>query len=544
MNKLTLVATTIAVTLGISYYFYAARPHVRFVAPPETSITLWTESFGKKDDTPILLLMGAGSSGLSWPEQLCKKLASQGYFVIRFDYRDVGASTSTDFATNPYKLDDLARDATSILDAYGVKKAHFIGLSMGGFIAQILAAQYPERVLTITLIGSTVDHTALTGALSGKDTSHALLPAPSKDTLTALGNIQKMPKKTTEERMQRFLANTRVAYGPVGFNEKEVRTLAKRLDKHTKNPLASQNHMKVNMNAPANTEMARSIAVPVLVLHGDKDAFFPLEHAQFTCKTIPGAQLVIIPGMGHGVSNCFVEPVFKEIKTFLESVNKSGRSMTKLESFDGLWGLGYPVLVEEKLRELLPQAESLQDKAIYLQILTQIALAQALQGKFDEAHSTLDTVQALLTPEYELARVRYLLERGRVYQQAERISEAHDFFVQSFDLSKKNKFDFHTINAAHMIAIVAPKAEEKMRWNQRAIELAEKTSDERARTWLGSLYHNLGQNFLEVQQYEKALCAFKKALEYREKEGYAPNVRVAKWAIAHRSGCSIDLRKL
>lgn len=322
MKKLTLVAGMLAATLGISYYFYATNPHERFVSLPHTSISLWTESFGKKGDVPILLLMGAGSSGLSWPERLCRKLAAEGYFVIRFDYRDVGASGGGDFAKKPYTLDDLAQDATLILDAYGIKKAHIVGLSMGGFIAQILAAQYPDRVLSITLIGSTVDHSALADAMSGKGRSNSVLPAPSSATLIMLGNIQKMPKTTTEERLQRFLANTKVAYGPVGFNEQEVRALAKSLDKHTKDPLGSQNHMKAIMNAPTRTEMARSITAPTLVLHGDNDAFFPLEHAQFTSKTVPGAQLVIIPGMGHGINNYFVEPVFKEIQTFLHSVKK------------------------------------------------------------------------------------------------------------------------------------------------------------------------------------------------------------------------------
>ena len=322
MKKLPLIVVMLATTLGVSYYFYATKPCEKFITLPHTSVSLWTESFGKKGDVPILLLMGASSSGLSWPDALCKKLASQGYFVLRFDYRDVGASSGTDFAKNPYTLDDLAHDATSILDAYGIKKAHLVGLSMGGFIAQILAAKYPERVLSITLIGSTVDHSALADAMSGKDTSHSVLPAPSKVTLTALGNIQKMPKTTAEERMQRFLANTKVAHGPVGFNEQEIRALAKRLDKHTKNPQASQNHIKTIMNAPVRTEMVRSIKAPTLVLHGDTDAFFPLEHAQFTAKAIPGAQLVIIPGMGHGVNSYFVEPVFKEMQTFLESVKK------------------------------------------------------------------------------------------------------------------------------------------------------------------------------------------------------------------------------
>lgn len=204
---------------------------------------------------------------------------------------------------------------------------------------------------------------------------------------------------------------------------------------------------------------------------------------------------------------------------------------TKLENFDELWGLGDPVVVEEKLRELLPQAESLKDKSLYIQILSQIALAQALQQKIDDAHKTLDEAEMLLTPEYELAKVRILLERGRVFQQAGKVPEALDFFKKSFELSEKNKFDYYTINAAHMIAIVVDKTEEKIKWNQLAIHMSEKTKDKKAALWLGPLYNNLGRNYHEEKQYKKALVAFKKALEYRRKEKYAPNIRVAKWSI-------------
>ncbi len=165
-------------------------------------------------------------------------------------------------------------------------------------------------------------------------------------------------------------------------------------------------------------------------------------------------------------------------------------------------------------------------------MLSQIALAQAVQRKFKEAHATLDIAEAQLTPTYDLARVRILLERGRVFQQADNITEARNYFEQSYALSEKNKFDFHTLNAAHMIAIVAEKAAEKIAWNQCAITMAATTSDERARLWLGSLYHNLGQNYVEAEQFEKALSAFQKALKYREKEGYVPNIRVATWAVA------------
>lgn len=161
-----------------------------------------------------------------------------------------------------------------------------------------------------------------------------------------------------------------------------------------------------------------------------------------------------------------------------------------------------------------------------------MALVQALQKKIEQAHKTLDNAQALLTPEYDLARARILLERGRVFQQAEKIPEAQDYFEQSYELSRKHNFDYHTINAAHMIAIVAEKTEDKIKWNQRALELATSTPDKRAHLWLGALYNNLGQNYLEAKQFDKALTSFQKALEHREREAYIPNIRAAKWALA------------
>ena len=212
---------------------------------------------------------------------------------------------------------------------------------------------------------------------------------------------------------------------------------------------------------------------------------------------------------------------------------------TKLENFDDLWGLGNPIVIEKKFRELLPQAMALKDKSIYLQLLSQIALTQALQKKFDDAHGTLNDAEKILTAEHDLARVRILLERGRVFHQAgmvlqqdEEITQAKVLFEQAYELGAKHQFDFHTINAAHMVAIVSEKVEQKIEWNEIAIKLAEKTKDQKAHAWLGSLYNNLGQNFLEAKQFDSALVVLKKTLELRKKEGHAPNIRVAKWAIA------------
>ncbi len=203
----------------------------------------------------------------------------------------------------------------------------------------------------------------------------------------------------------------------------------------------------------------------------------------------------------------------------------------KLEDFDELF-VGDPVEIEKNLRTLLPQAQALEDKSIYLQILSQIALAEALQKNFEAAHTTLNHAEKLLTSLSHLAKVRILLERGRVYLQSGNTNAARPFFIQSFELSAEHKFDYHTINAAHMMHFVAHTVEEKVEWNERAIELAETSQLPRGQAWLGPLYNNVGQAYIETKQYEKALKAFRKALGLREQEGYTPNTRVAKWAVA------------
>lgn len=205
-----------------------------------------------------------------------------------------------------------------------------------------------------------------------------------------------------------------------------------------------------------------------------------------------------------------------------------------LENFDDLWGaLGYPEPVEKHMKELLPQAEALADKSIYLQMLSQIALAQALQMKFDEAHVTLNKAEALLAPAYPLARARILLERGRTYQQAGNLTDALTYFKQSYEVSKQNNLDAPAVNAAHMIAIVVDTVEDKIRWNELALNLAEQSADAQAKKWIAPITNNLGQNYLEAKQYEKALPIFKKALALFQADGYAPSIRMGQWTIAH-----------
>ena len=203
----------------------------------------------------------------------------------------------------------------------------------------------------------------------------------------------------------------------------------------------------------------------------------------------------------------------------------------KLENFDELF-TGHPEEIENNLRKLLPQANSLENKSLYLQILSQIALAQAMQKKFDVAHATLDMAEASLEPEYSLARVRILLERGRVFHQADNMDAALPLFKESYELSAENGFDCHTVNAAHMIAIVIKDINEKISWNLKAISLAEKTDGERCLTWLSVLHNNLAQNYIEAEQYQNALFSFEKCKEYAEKKEEMIVMRGAKWGIA------------
>lgn len=155
-----------------------------------------------------------------------------------------------------------------------------------------------------------------------------------------------------------------------------------------------------------------------------------------------------------------------------------------------------------------------------------------MQQEFDTAHQTIDEAERLLEPQYQLAKIRLLLERGRVYHQSDRLEQALSFFIQSYDLSKLSReFDFHTVNAAHMVAIVEKHAEGKIEWNKRAISLAENTNDKRCHAWLGPIYNNLAQNYIEAEKYPEALQYFEKCKAHAEERGDQIVIRGAFWGI-------------
>ncbi len=199
--------------------------------------------------------------------------------------------------------------------------------------------------------------------------------------------------------------------------------------------------------------------------------------------------------------------------------------------FDLLWDYDNPADTERKFRDLLPTAQKSEDRSYYGQLLTQIARTEGLQRKFDDAHRTLDLVQTLLDKANTTTRTRYLLERGRVFNSSGRPADSKPLFIQAWEQAKADCQDFYAVDAAHMVAIVES-PENQFEWNSKALGLAERSSDARARKWRGSLYNNMGWTYFESTRYDKALEAFHVALICRDEEGDPQKIRIAKWCVA------------
>jgi len=212
-----------------------------------------------------------------------------------------------------------------------------------------------------------------------------------------------------------------------------------------------------------------------------------------------------------------------------------------LPDFDAWWDYGDAAGTENKFTELLPRAKQSGDQSYYAQLLTQIARTQGLQRRFEDAHETLDTVEVMLSDEMVAARIRYLLERGRVYNSSGEPEKSKPLFLEAWELGVANKEDFYAIDAAHMLGIVEP-PEKQLEWNEKAIELAEKSASPRARNWLGSLYNNTGWSYHDLKQYDEALGMFEKALKFQQEKNDQEGIRIAKWTIArtYRSLGKID----
>ena len=201
-----------------------------------------------------------------------------------------------------------------------------------------------------------------------------------------------------------------------------------------------------------------------------------------------------------------------------------------MEDFDKLWNYSDPASTEMKFREILTTSAEKQP-AYILQLQTQIARTFSLRALFTEAHETLDAVEKQLSAIHGIEHVRYHLERGRTFNSSGKKPESKIHFEVAQSLAEEIKDDFYTIDAIHMLAIIAPPGQ-SLQLNEEAIIMAENSGDERTKSWLGSLYNNLGWSYFDNGEYEKALSIFLRALQWRESKKSAPEMFLAKWCIA------------
>jgi pimeloyl-ACP methyl ester carboxylesterase len=252
-------------------------------------VELCTEAFGDPSDQPILLIMGIGASMLWWEEGFCRMLADGGRFVIRYDHRDTGRSVTYEPGRPGYTGADLTRDAAGVLDAYGIAAVHLVGVSAGGGIAQELALDSPERVLSLVLISTTC------AVPSGRE-----LP-PSTETFRQFVTTVDADWSDAESVIDYLVDYSRVLAGNERrFDEAELRDLARRDVERARDFAAAQNH---DLLADGETPRGAlsSITAPTLVIHGTADPMFPLDHGRALADEIPGARLLVLNGAGHGV---------------------------------------------------------------------------------------------------------------------------------------------------------------------------------------------------------------------------------------------------
>lgn len=255
------------------------------------------QSFGDDRPETVLLVNGLGSQMTRWPEAFCEKLVARGYRAIRFDNRDTGLST---WPSEPYTLKDMANDAVAVLDAAGVKQAHVAGVSMGGMIVQRMALDHPDRVRSMTSIMST---TGEPSTMNPEPAAGGVLTQPAPD-----------PKADYEAYVAHGIRNARIIGSPAHpWTDEEIR--ARVIAEHARafNPPGVARQMAAVRGDGDRTLALKGLRLPVVVLHGADDPLLTKVGGEATATAIPGAELRIVPGMGHdlppGLYDTFVDAI-------------------------------------------------------------------------------------------------------------------------------------------------------------------------------------------------------------------------------------------
>lgn len=255
------------------------------------------ETFGDPKEPPLLLIIGFAGQLIFWDDELCEQLAQHGHYIIRFDNRDVGLSSKLGEAgvpdigallrgeaiDPPYTIEDMADDAVGLLDAIGIEKSHICGMSMGGMIAQAVAINHPQQVLSLISIYST--------------TGNPELPPPTPEAMEVLLST---PPVEREANIEHAIKLFRKIAGPgFPFDEKWHRKLAGQAYDRAFYLEGAARQLAAIFTQKNRKPALASVSVPTLVIHGSDDPLVTVEGGRDTAEAVPGAELIIIGGMGH-----------------------------------------------------------------------------------------------------------------------------------------------------------------------------------------------------------------------------------------------------
>lgn len=286
-------------------------------------INLEYEIGGPEDGEAMLLIMGTAGQLTLWPAGFYERLIEKGYRVIRYDHRDVGLSDKLAFlgeadipgviaavsagrkAHVGYSLDDLAADAVGLLDALGIERAHIVGGSMGGMVAQLVAANHPEHVLSLTSMMST--------------SANPELAPPAPEVMAHMTTPPPDPAVDREGFLDKMMSNEKLIGSPAYPSDEAVMRaqMSSNLDR-CHYPSGFLRHYAAILAAPDRRPKLRSITAPSLVIHGEDDPLVPVEGGRDTAANIPNAELLVIPGMGHNLP----EQLFD---TLVDAIDRNAR---------------------------------------------------------------------------------------------------------------------------------------------------------------------------------------------------------------------------
>lgn len=251
-------------------------------------VEIATEAFGDPAHPPVLLVMGAMASMLWWPEAFCRRLADRNRYVIRYDNRDTGRSTTYPPGQPSYGFDDMAEDAIRVLDGCELGRAHLVGMSLGGMIVQIAALAHPDRVASLTAISTSP---------VGTDTSH--LPQTTAAYLEHAATGESVDWTDRAQVIDFMLRDVRAIAGTTHPNDTAAaRRLIETDHDRARSFASATNHFLLKGSDQWRGRLGE-LQAPLLVIHGTADPIFPVEHGAAFADIVPGARLVRIEGGGH-----------------------------------------------------------------------------------------------------------------------------------------------------------------------------------------------------------------------------------------------------